>query len=128
MAAGSIFLGRCQVHTGSWIATEFESAVVQVIGEQDISMDPEDRKPLTDDVVRAADVVVVRAAGTPIGYPPVNAALAGMVMAPGVATRARSAGSATPSPVGSKNACSNSNLSVDRAKAAPTGRWLTPWG
>jgi arsenate reductase len=67
MAAGLVKLrseGRIHVRSaGSQPATEINRAVVEAMDELGVDMDEEFPKPLTDEVVRAADVVVTMGCG-----------------------------------------------------------------
>lgn len=59
-------LGGDRVHVrsaGSQPATDIESSVAQAMSELDIDLAHEFPKPLTDDVVRAADVVITMGCG-----------------------------------------------------------------
>ena len=67
MAAGLVKLrsdGRIQVRSaGSAPAEQINPAVVEVMQELEIDMSEEFPKPLTDEVVRAADVVITMGCG-----------------------------------------------------------------
>jgi arsenate reductase (thioredoxin) len=67
MAAGLVKLrseGRIHVRSaGSRPADEINAAVVEVMEELGVDMDEEFPKPLTDEVVRAADVVITMGCG-----------------------------------------------------------------
>ena len=67
MAAGLVKLrseGRVQVRSaGSAPADEINPAVVEVMGEIGVDMSEEFPKPLTDDAVRTADVVITMGCG-----------------------------------------------------------------
>ena len=67
MAAGLVKLrseGRIHVRSaGSTPASEINPAVVEAMGELGIDLSQEFPKPLTDEVVRAADVVITMGCG-----------------------------------------------------------------
>ena len=67
MAAGLVKLrsqGRIRVRSaGSQPAAEINAAVVEAMEELGVDMDEEFPKPLTDEVVRAADVVITMGCG-----------------------------------------------------------------
>jgi arsenate reductase len=89
--------GRVHVRSAGSHPSELDTEVVTVLGELGLDLAAAYPRPLTDDVVRAADVESPWAAATPVPSSPANAIWTGTSPTPTARPSRRSAPSATPS-------------------------------